>query len=213
MRKLITSSLSLLCGLAIIIMAFCINATPAVFTEISLPSLTGSNANPGTIPDNYTGDYESNKYYGGDAYSGMQQASAQAANNVLAMEETLLQTNENILAVNENLRSISSNLATANNNFVAAASIQQQNLEAASSAISAAMCQCAFFILMAMGLIVITSNLNPFLDALEVVQAEKKTAALAVAAEPADVEVQEASAGEAADTEPQKAPVEDPVAE
>lgn len=31
------------------------------------------------------GSYESNEYYGGDAYTGIQQAAAQAANNVLAV--------------------------------------------------------------------------------------------------------------------------------
>ena len=35
------------------------------------------------------GSYESNKSYGGDAYTGMQQASAQAANNVLYTGEML----------------------------------------------------------------------------------------------------------------------------
>ena len=181
MRKLITSSLSILCGLAIIIMAFCINAPPAHFTEGSLARITASNVNPNLIEDNYRGDYESNKYYGGDAYTGMQQASAQTANNVLAMEETLLQTNENILAVNSNLKNIGGSLASVNNNFIAATNMQQENLEAASSAISATMCQCVFFILLAAGLIVVTSNLNPFLDALEVVLEKKKEASLAAA--------------------------------
>lgn len=181
MRKLITSSLSLLCGLAIIIMAFCVNAAPVDFADESLSKVNASNVNPGTIADNYQGDYEGNKYYGGDAYTGMQQASAQAANNVLAMEETLLQTNENLLAVNSNLKSISGSLATVNGNFIAATGMQQENLEAASSAISNTMSKCACLILLAMGLIVITSNLNPFLDALEVFLAEKKAAALAAA--------------------------------
>ncbi|MBO5418219.1 MAG: hypothetical protein J6A50_06440 [Clostridia bacterium] len=35
------------------------------------------------------GGYESNAYYGGDAYTGMQQASAQTANNVLAVGEII----------------------------------------------------------------------------------------------------------------------------
>ena len=203
MRKLITRSLCLLCGLSIIIMAFCVNSITAEFEKLSLDTFRPSTAIPATIEDIYTADYETNKAYGGDAYTGMQQASAQAANNVLAMEETLLQTNENILAVNKNLQGVSSNLADINHNFISAAKAQQDNLNAVSSII----CRCSFFLLLSLGLYITVSSLDPFLDVLEVFLAERKAAALAAAAISEEVSPAEAI-DEAGMSAPEETPAE-----
>lgn len=46
---------------------------------------------------------ESNSYYGGDAYTGIQQASAQTANNLIPVYYSILQTNENTSALNETI--------------------------------------------------------------------------------------------------------------
>lgn len=174
MRKLITGALGVLCGIAIIIMAFAIKATPAKFDEESFDKLSAVSADPADIEDILTCNLESDKYYGGDAYSGMQQAAAQAANNVMALEETLLQTNESVLAVNENLKDLNKNLVKANNNAVAAAQMQDQNMIAACQSITETAVQIAFFVLLAMGLIMLICNVNPVLDGLETVLAKKK---------------------------------------
>lgn len=46
---------------------------------------------------------EENGYYGGDAYTGIQQAAAQAANNIIPVYYSVLQTNQNIKTVNETI--------------------------------------------------------------------------------------------------------------
>ena len=48
--------------------------------------------------------YESNKSYGGDAYTGIQQASAQAANNLVAVYDAVVQNNNAIQIFNRNLK-------------------------------------------------------------------------------------------------------------
>ena len=178
MRKLITGALGILCGIAIIVMAFLIQTPTANFEEHTFKVLDTIATIPSQIPDNFTGQKEGNKYYGGDAYTGIQQAAAQAANNILAMEETLLQTNENILAVNWNLRTLNDNLVDANANITEAAVVQQTNMAIATQSVCASITQVSFYLLLAVGMIMVVTHLNPFLDALEIVLAEKKSRAV-----------------------------------
>ena len=47
--------------------------------------------------------WEENEYYGGDAYTGMQQAAAQAANNMIPVFEAIEQGNEATKTLNQNM--------------------------------------------------------------------------------------------------------------
>ena len=55
------------------------------------------------IVNNVEPETESNRYYGGDAYSGIQQAAAQTANNVYAVYNAVEQTNDNLAVLNDNI--------------------------------------------------------------------------------------------------------------
>ncbi len=46
---------------------------------------------------------ESNEYYGGDAYTGMQQAAAQAANNLIPVYDAIIEGNGAIKVLNGNM--------------------------------------------------------------------------------------------------------------
>ena len=50
--------------------------------------------------------YEADKSYGGDAYTGMQQASAQAANNLIPVFDALEENTNAIIQLNDNNNSI-----------------------------------------------------------------------------------------------------------
>lgn len=167
MRKLVTSAVGLFCGLLVIIMAFFIQVNPVTLETESFAKLYSATEDPYSVPDNYSGSSERDKYYGGDAYTGIQQAAAQAANNILALEETLQQTNENILAVNENLKTANGNLVKANENLIKAVNLQTMNLETVCNSISEVISKVGFFLMLAAGLMMIVNNLNPFMDNLE----------------------------------------------
>lgn len=87
-------------------------------------------------------EYESNKSYGGDAYTGMQQAAAQAANNLVPVFE----------AIEENNGAI----ATLNRNSIAAANAEAENIVAVISTIK----YCAGFVMLSIGLAVISQNIE-----------------------------------------------------
>ena len=87
-------------------------------------------------------EYESDKSYGGDAYTGMQQASAQAANNLIPVFEAIEQNNNAIIKLNSN--------------NIAAAEIEAENAEAIVSTIK----HCAGFVLLAIGLTVISKSVE-----------------------------------------------------
>ena len=102
MRKILTAALGILCGIAIIVMAFQFKTAAEIETDsLGMDVLHAGSATPTQVEDLYTGSYEWDKYYGGDAYSGIQQAAAQAANNVLALEDAINQTNEDLVAINK----------------------------------------------------------------------------------------------------------------
>ena len=210
MRKLITSGIGLFCGLLVIIMAFFIQVNPVTLETESFAKLYSATEDPYSVPDNYSGSSERDKYYGGDAYTGIQQAAAQAANNILALEETLQQTNENILAVNENLKTANSNLVKANENLIKAVNLQTMNLETVCNSISDVISQVGFFLMLAAGLTMIANNLNPFMDNLDAYLATRN-AAPAPAVMPVTVPVTAPVVMPV--TEPVTLPVTEPVVE
>lgn len=175
----------------------------------SFAKLYSATEDPYSVPDNYSGSSERDKYYGGDAYTGIQQAAAQAANNILALEETLQQTNENILAVNENLKTANGNLVKANENLIKAVNLQTMNLETVCNSISEVISKVGFFLMLAAGLMMIVNNLNPFMDNLEEYLASRN--AVFPVAVPVTAPV--AAPVIAPVTEPVTMPVTEPVAE
>ena len=111
-----------------------------VFTfspEIATPDMSHFTLDSITPPE-----YEANKYYGGDAYTGMQQASAQAANNLIPVFNALEENNRGIFALNSNI--------------IKAAAANTSNVEA----IIAAIKYCAGFILLSIGLVVISKSVE-----------------------------------------------------
>lgn len=52
-----------------------------------------------TVADSVSGGYEANITYGGDAYTGIQNAAAQSANNILALNSTLALGFQSVLLV------------------------------------------------------------------------------------------------------------------
>ncbi|MBP3414913.1 MAG: hypothetical protein J6L81_06945 [Clostridia bacterium] len=84
-------------GLLCIIFAFVVFF---IKPDISSPTLK----NPAMASVGYTAQTEANEYYGGDAYTGIQHASAQTANNVVAVNDTLQQTNSNLETINSNIK-------------------------------------------------------------------------------------------------------------
>lgn len=88
-------------------------------------------------------EYEDNKYYGGDAYTGMQQASAQAANNAASMYHAYVEGNSAII---ENMEKV--------------ANAQANNLRAVVTAVKT----CVGFVLLSIGLLTIFKNLGCILE-------------------------------------------------
>lgn len=209
MRKLVTSAVGLFCGLLVIIMAFFIQVNPVTLETESFAKLYSATEDPYSVPDNYSGSSERDKYYGGDAYTGIQQAAAQAVNNILALEETLQQTNENILAVNENLKTANGNLVKANENLIKAVNLQTMNLETVCNSISEVISKVGFFLMLAAGLMMIVNNLNPFMDNLEEYLASRN----AVVPVTVPVTAPVAAPVITTVTEPVTMPVTEPVAE
>ncbi len=87
-------------------------------------------------------EYESNKSYGGDAYTGMQQAAAQAANNLIPVFEAIEANNDAITKLNKNNIEI--------------AEAEAENAEAFVSTIK----YYVGFILLSIGLTVISQNIE-----------------------------------------------------
>lgn len=174
MRKILTAALGILCGIAIIVMAFQFKTAAEIETDsLGMDVLHAGSATPTQVEDLYTGSYEWDKYYGGDAYSGIQQAAAQAANNVLALEDAINQTNEDLVAINKNLIDTNRNLAALNNNLVSAFSAQMDTQGAAAKATA----QLGFFLLLAIGMLTEVKYLTKLIDGIAEVSAAKKAAA------------------------------------
>lgn len=184
MRKILTAALGILCGIAIIVMAFQIKTTSEIETgSLGMDVLYASGTTPKQLEDLYTGSYEWDKYYGGDAYTGIQQAAAQAANNVLALEDALNQTNEDLATINKNLIDANKNLAALNNNLVNAYSAQLSNQSEVANATVQATAQLGFFLLLAIGMLTEVKYLTKLADGIAEVNAAKKAAAAESAAE------------------------------
>jgi hypothetical protein len=88
-------------------------------------------------------EYEADKYYGGDAYSGIQNAAAQAANNAIAVYDEVKQGNEAVKTMNENLK--------------AQAKADAENLESIAGLVKL----CLGSILLSIGLLTIAKNIAP----------------------------------------------------
>lgn len=86
--------------------------------------------------------YETDKSYGGDAYTGMQQASAQAANNLIPVFEAIELNNDAIAKLNKN--------------NIEAAEAEAENAEAIVSTIK----HCVGIVLIAIGLTVIAKSIE-----------------------------------------------------
>ena len=180
MRKILTAALGILCGIAIIIMAFQFKSTAEFKTDsLGMDVLHAGSTTPKQVEDLYTGSYEWDKYYGGDAYSGIQQAAAQTANNVLALEDAINQTNEDLATINKNLIDTNRNLAALNNNLVNAFSAQMDTQSDATKATA----QLGFFLLLAIGMLTEVKYLTKLIDGIAEVSAAKKAAAAEPAAE------------------------------
>lgn len=180
MRKILTAALGILCGIAIIIMAFQFKSTAEFKTDsLGMDVLHAGSTTPKQVEDLYTGSYEWDKYYGGDAYSGIQQAAAQTANNVLALEDAINQTNEDLTTINKNLIDTNRNLAALNNNLVNAFSAQMDTQSDAAKATA----QLGFFLLLAIGMLTEVKYLTKLIDGIAEVSAAKKAAAAEPAAE------------------------------
>ena len=59
---------------------------------------------------------ESNKYYGGDAYTGIQQAAAQTARNLIPVFEAIEENSEILIKENENLKILNNNINSLSRN-------------------------------------------------------------------------------------------------
>jgi len=164
MRKILTAVLGILCGIAIILMAFQFNGASYESGSIKTETLSARGTDPVTVEDIYSGSYERDYYYGGDAYTGIQQAAAQAANNVLAMEETLNQTNNDLVAINENIKATNSNIAALNNNLSKILLSQAEEQGSATAASVDAIGQLGFFLLLAIGMLTEVKYLGVLLD-------------------------------------------------
>lgn len=88
-------------------------------------------------------EYEADKYYGGDAYSGIQNAAAQAANNAIAVYDEVKQGNGAIKTMNDNLK--------------AQAKADAENLESIAGLVKL----CLGSILLSIGLLTIAKNIAP----------------------------------------------------
>lgn len=77
--------------LAIVVFTYNVDLVEAGWSSVSLVSIEGPS-------------FEADEYYGGDAYTGMQQAAAQAANNMIPVFEEIQQGNEAIQTLNKNLK-------------------------------------------------------------------------------------------------------------
>ena len=180
MRKILTAALGILCGIAIIVMAFQFKTAAEIETDsLGMDVLHAGSTTPKQVEDLYTGSYEWDKYYGGDAYSGIQQAAAQTANNVLALEDAINQTNEDLATINKNLIDTNRNLAALNNNLVNAFSAQMDTQSDATKATA----QLGFFLLLAIGMLTEVKYLTKLIDGIAEVSAAKKAAAAEPAAE------------------------------
>ena len=89
---------------------------------------------------------EENEYYGGDAYTGMQQAAAQAANNLIPVFEATEDARNALIAANDNIQ--------------IAAKAQANNLAKA----VAAMQYCFGMLLLSVGLLTVAKNLGAMLE-------------------------------------------------
>ena len=177
MRKILTAALGILCGIAIIVMAFQFNSMSYEAGSLRLEALSSSGVDPVLADDSYTASYERDYYYGGDAYTGIQQAAAQAANNILALEETLNQTNNDLAAINRNIKTTNSNLATINNNLIKALQSQAEEQGSATAASIRSVGKLGFFLLLAIGMLTVVKYLGQLLDG--IAEAGKSKAAVA----------------------------------
>lgn len=91
-------------------------------------------------------DSETDKYYGGDAYTGIQQAAAQTANN--------------LIAVFGSLQNISGGIVTLNNNLENQAVAQASNMEALMRLVKLS----AGLIILAIGLANLSKYLTAFME-------------------------------------------------
>ena len=164
MRKILTAALGILCGIAIIVMAFQFNGATYDANSIKMDTLNARGTDPVLVEDNWSPAYERDYYYGGDAYTGMQQAAAQAANNVLAMEETLRQTNNDLVAINDNIKATNANIAALNNNIAKVLQALANEQGNATTASVRTISQLGFFLLLAIGALTEVKYIGLLLD-------------------------------------------------
>ena len=134
MNKLIKNS-GIIVGLVIVLLSvvvftYNVDIKPAKWADIKYTSVEAP-------------EYEDDKYYGGDAYSGIQNAAAQAANNAIAVYDEVKQGNEAVKTMNENLN--------------AQAEADADNLESIAGLIKV----CVGSILLSIGLLTIAKNIAP----------------------------------------------------
>ena len=104
MNKKVTGILGIIVGLAIIMFSFVVFNFDA---NISHTSMSNINTIQNDLP---VPEKEEDERYGGDAYTGMQQAAAQAANNMIPVYEAInhanAQSHANATTINANLKNM-----------------------------------------------------------------------------------------------------------
>ena len=105
--------------------------------ETNIPSMKNITLNIISYPEN-----EDNEYYGGDAYTGIQQAAAQAANNLIPVFNAIRANNTAIIELN--------------GNNIKAAESEAKN----SGAIISTIKYCVGFVMISVGLTVISKSIE-----------------------------------------------------
>lgn len=102
MTKKACDIIGIIVGVLMIAFAVVVFASTPQYTS----SINSGSTNAKEIDYSAYTEYEDNKWYGGDAYTGIQQAAAQAANNLIAVNNSVETSNEYLYNINKNLDGI-----------------------------------------------------------------------------------------------------------
>ena len=174
-------------AVGVVIIALAIVAF-AYDVQISAPSMSAV-----VYEDTGSPSYELDKAYGGDAYTGMQQAAAQAANNLIPVFNAIDGQNDAIKVINKNLEK--------------QARAEARNLESVVGAVKF----CFGAILLSMGLITVAKHIGGVVEFIQEKKQEKaqeiQASAEAETKEPAEAETQEPAEAEVAEQAEEAEPV------
>lgn len=176
MRKIIIGLIGIVCGICVIVMAFNVrnNAEYMEINELSeSDSFTSTPEELKVNTKNYSCSKEKDLSYGGDAYTGIQQAAAQAANNVMALDETVRQTNTYLETINANINKNTEALAHTSKqiNDVSHSVVTQQRNQ---KNIYILIYNFGLCILIAIGLMMIVKYLGSVMDGIGEIASKRK---------------------------------------